>query len=216
MTFKKDRIILCALFFFTIGGVCYAAESAVVKEFREALRQRDAVRMSSVVKRNRERIPDEVNGLLDDALQPKAAAAEEKEAKFNLAERLARQYKNVTGDEGPLVNQQKRVFESYLSEPVSPAAEDGVNSIVIRRSEGDKGPFNPNNIVIKSGTVVRWINNDSDTHMLSSVNGISTDRIVSPDIAPGEAWEHRFYRPGVYYYLCFIHKEKMYGKITVE
>lgn len=216
MTTKRDRILLCALFFLILAGVGYAAESAVVKEFREALRQRDAVRMSSVVKRNRERIPDEVNGLLDDALEPRAAAAE-KEAKFNLAERLARQYKNVTGDEGPLVNQQKRVFESYLSEPVNAsAAEDGVYSIEIRHTETDKGPFNPNNIVIKSGTVVRWINNDSDLHILSSVNAISTGKMFSPDIPPGAAWEHRFYRPGVYYYLCFIHKEKMYGKITVE
>ncbi|MBI5587494.1 MAG: cupredoxin domain-containing protein [Deltaproteobacteria bacterium] len=215
MPIKKGSFFLSAIIFFAVSGVCHASESAVVKEFSDALLKKDSVRMNAVISKNKDRIPAEIKAILDDAFLPQTKA-EEREAKFNLAERLARQYKNLTGDEGPLMDEQKRVFESYLAGAVTPAPVDGVHTVEIRHSEDGKKPFSPDNIIIKKGEPVRWVNSDTEVHLLSTVSGISTDKMVSPNIEPGKSWEHRFYKPGVYYYLCCIHKVKMYGKITVE
>lgn len=215
MKMKMGLFLSVIIIFLSLSAVCFSAESEVVKEFREALEKKDAARMNSVIKNNMEKIPSEVKALLDEALLPQTKEGE-REAKFNLAERLARAYKNISGDEKPLIEEQKRVFESYLSEPVREAPADGVHTIEIRRPEPGKGAFSPNNIVIKSGEAVRWVNNNKDAHLLSTVSAISTGSITSPDIKPGKSWEHRFYKPGVYYYLCCLHNEKMYGKITVE
>lgn len=212
---RKGIIILSAVVFLALGPAVCRAESEIAKEFADALRRRDGAKMIAVVGKNREKIPAEVAALTDEALQP-GTSPEEKEAKSNLAERLAREYKNFTGDEGPLVEEQKRVFESYLSEPVILSSEDGVHTVVIRHRGKGETPFSPDNIVIKKGEAVRWVNENSEAHLLSSASGISSERLVSPQIEPGKDWVHRFYKSGVYYYLCCIHKEKMYGKITVE
>jgi plastocyanin len=215
MKMNKGLSLPVLIIFLSLSSVCFSAESAIVKNFREALEQKDAARMNTVIKNNMEKIPSEVKALLDEALLPQTPP-EVRESKFNLAERLARAYKNVSGDEKPLVEEQKRVFESYLSEPVSPSPVDGVHTIDIRHSEAGKETFTPNNIVIKKGDTVRWVNNNNDAHLLSTVSAISTGSMISPDIKPGKSWEHKFYKPGVYYYICCQHKEKMYGKITVE
>lgn len=215
MTMRKGMIILTAVVFLALSSAVCRAESEIAKEFADALLKKDAARMNAIVARNREKIPGEISALIDEALLP-GTKEEEKEAKFNLAERLAREYKNSTGDDGPLIEEQKRVFESYLSGPVVLSSEDGVHTVVISsRKEGEK-PFSPDNIVIKKGEAVRWVNENSEGHLISSASGISSERLVSPEIRPGKDWVHRFYKSGVYYYLCCIHKEKMYGKITVE
>jgi plastocyanin len=215
MTIKKGLLLFSAIIFLTLSPAVCRAESEIVQEFSNALQKKDAVRMNAVVSKNRDIIPAEVAALVDEALLP-GATAEEKEAKFNLAERLAREYKNFTGDEGPLMEEQRRFFESYLSGPVTLPSVDGVHTVVIKHREDGKKPFSPDNIIIKKGEAVRWVNENTEDHLISSVSGISSDKIVSPNIEPGKNWVHRFYKPGVYYYLCCLHKERMYGKITVE
>jgi plastocyanin len=215
MKMNKGLFLPVLIIFLSLSSVCFSAESAIVKKFREALEQKDASRMNTVIKNNMEKIPSEVKALLDEALLPQTPP-EERESKFNLAESLARAYKNVSGDEKPLIEEQERVFESYLSELVSPAPVDGVHTIDIGHPEGGKDSFSPNNIVIKSGETVRWVNYNKYAHLLSTVSAISSDSIISPAIKPRKSWEHKFYKPGVYYYICCQYKEKMYGKITVE
>ncbi len=215
MTMRKGLLLLSAIIFLTLSSAVCRAESEIAKEFSNALLRKDAVRMNAVVSKHREKIPAEVLALIDEALLP-GTKTEEKEAKFNLAERLAREYKNFTGDEGPLLEEQRRYFESYLSGPVTVSSEDGVHTVVISHHKDGKKPFSPDNIIIKKGEAVRWVNENTEDHLISSASGISSDKLVSPNIEPGKDWVHRFYKPGVYYYLCCIHKEKMYGKITVE
>ncbi len=215
MTMRKGITILCAVVFLALGSAVCRAESEIAKEFGTALKRKDAVRMTAVITKNRDKIPSEVSALVDSALVP-GTGTEEKEAMLNLAERMARHYKNVTGDEKPLVEEQKRAFESYLSEPVVLSTEDGVHTVVINHRGEGKGPFSPDNIIIKKGEAVRWVNDNTEKHLISTASGISSERLVSPEIGPGDSWVHRFYKPGVYYYLCCIHNEKMYGKIVVE
>ena len=212
---RKGLLLLCALLFIALGPAVCRAESVIAKEFNAALQRKDAVRMNAVISKHRDKIPAEVSALVDSALVP-GTRTEEKEARSNLAERMAREYKNVTGDEKPLIEEQKRVFESYISEPVALSTEDGVHTVAINHRGEGKGPFSPDNIVIKKGEAVRWVNDNTEKHLISTASGISSERLVSPEIGPGESWVHRFYKPGVYYYLCCIHNEKMYGKITVE
>jgi len=215
MTAKKGIVIYGVIIILALWSSAVRAESEIAKEFSSALEKKDALRLNTIINKNKDKIPAEVQALVDAALAP-GIDIKEKEAKLNLAERMARHYKNITADEAPLISEQKRAFESYLSAPVASQSEDGEHTIFIRHHADGTGPFSPDNIVIKKGDTIRWVNENNEDHLLSTASGISSERLVSPKIEPGKSWTHKFYKPGVYYYLCCIHNEKMYGKITVE
>lgn len=185
-----------------------AAESEIIKKFSEALEARNDGIMASVVETNKDRIPGEVKAVLNEASEgPKAG----QEALFFLAERMANIYKDVTGDADLLKEVKKRTFEARLSQPLRPASSGGVH--VVEAIE--KNTFKPDNITIKAGETVKWVNNDSEAHMLASMPFIGAGGIFSPRVEPKESWGYKFEKPGEYYYICFIHKV-MYGKISVE
>ena len=212
---KTGLALPVTIIFLSLSSVSFSAESAVVRQFREGLEKKDPSGVSAVIKNNLEKIPSEVKYIIDDAFLPGTSLAE-KESKIDLAERLARAYMDASGDDKPLIECQKRAFESHLSEPVSPEPLDGVHTVNIGHPEGGKNSFTPNNIVIKSGETVRWVDYNRYAHVLSTVSAISAESITSPAIKPGKSWARRFYKPGVYYYICCQYNGKMYGKITVE
>lgn len=77
--------------------------------------------------------------------------------------------------------------------------------------------FTPDTILISVGTTVRWTNNDSLDHTVTSINGTVTSNSESFDsgpLAPGESFEHRFDVPGTYRYICTIHPS-MQGTVIV-
>jgi plastocyanin len=68
--------------------------------------------------------------------------------------------------------------------------------------------FIPANLKIKSGSTVRFINQDSMTHAIKS------ESINSPSIGAGQSFEFTFESAGAYDYICGIHPS-MKGRITV-
>lgn len=72
--------------------------------------------------------------------------------------------------------------------------------------------FNPAQLKITTGTTVRWTNQEKRTShsvLFSGPEGFEGERLF-----PGESWQHRFDKPGVYVYSCGPHPE-MKGQIEV-
>ncbi len=69
--------------------------------------------------------------------------------------------------------------------------------------------FQPQNITIQAGTIVRWTNLDNDTHTATSPGNFN-----SGNLTQGQSWEYTFSTAGTYNYFCAIHPA-MTGSITV-
>jgi plastocyanin len=74
--------------------------------------------------------------------------------------------------------------------------------------QGTSGRFRPGSITIDRGTVVKWVNRDSQTH---TSTGNSWD---SGNIAAGDSFRKRFRHRGTFAYHCTIHPN-MLGTIRV-
>lgn len=205
--------LLLLLTVFAFANSALAAESDLAQRFGRALDSSDFSTMTRLVKENRKSIPAEVNALMDAALAP-GVAEEAKNRMFTVAEFMADEYKNQTEDITLLKNVKVRIFESKLGKPAAPVPENGVYVVDALSTPETKNIFAPDNIVIKKGSIVKWVNKDSVAHLLASVPVIGQNGIFSPTIEPGQTWQYRFTRAGEYYYICFIHKI-MYGKVTV-
>ncbi|WKZ33611.1 MAG: plastocyanin/azurin family copper-binding protein [Thermodesulfobacteriota bacterium] len=185
----------------------------IADKFSEAFKERDRAALASLVDANRDSIPAEVRSVLDSA---EKAAPEEKEGLFYLADEMAMAYKDATGDTALLLEVKKRSFDSRLSEPVRSMPGKGVHIVDIPRADADsRDIFRPDNIIIKKGETVRWVNNDGIDHVFSSMPLIGKGGISAPGIKPGGSWEFVFNEPGEYYYICYIHRG-MIGKVAVE
>ncbi len=200
---------------FVMAGAGFSAESEITKSFIDAFEKNDAVKMGSIVKDNKDKIPVEVKSIINEALLP-GTAKEDRDSKLYIAEYMAKVYKDMTGDFAPLKDSKKKIFETKLSAAVRPAETNGVYIIETPKpTETEQNFFKPDNIIIKKGATVRWANNDVSGHIFASMPFIGEGGIFSPTVNSGESWEHKFEKPGEYYYLCFIH-QSMIGKITVE
>ncbi|MBI5235618.1 MAG: cupredoxin domain-containing protein [Deltaproteobacteria bacterium] len=209
------RIAAIVALFFLQFGVAHSAESEFVKRFKDALEKNDTQEMSLLVSTSRYSVPDEVRALLTEAQRPDISK-EDKDARYNVAEIMAREYKDAKGEAGLLIEVKQAIFNARLSTPIRPILSNGVAEVRIPKPTGaSKNVFLPDNIVIKKGEAVRWINDDAVMHVFSALKLISADAISSPKVEPSSKWEARFEKPGEYYYICFIHSS-MIGKITVE
>lgn len=71
--------------------------------------------------------------------------------------------------------------------------------------------FEPANISIKAGSIVRWVNGDAVLHRIQF-----DDEHFSPILlGSSQSGSQKFVEPGVYPYICIIHPE-MHGTVTVE
>lgn len=200
---------------FVMAGTGFSAESEVAKSFIDAFEKNDAVKMGSIVKDNKDKIPAEIKSIIDEAMLP-GIAKDDRDSKLYIAEYMAKVYKDTTGDFVPLKDAKKKIFETKLTPAIKPAEANGVYIIETPKpTEKEQNFFRPDNIIIKKGSTVRWVNNDVNGHIFASMPFIGDGGIFSPTVNPGESWEHKFEKPGEYYYLCFIH-QSMIGKITVE
>lgn len=214
---KKVSLVnqaLAVVFFFLTGtALAIAIDEGFVAGYSKALNEQNVPEMALLVENNREAVPVEVRRLIAEAFGP-GVTDKERDEKIYLAESIAAEYWNITGDVRPLKEAKTRVFESRI-DPVSESASvDGVHVIQATSAGGVKNVFLPGNIVIKKGETVMWVNSDNVAHLLASMSVIGEQGIFSPSIAPGESWQYRFDKAGEYYYICFIHKV-MYGKVTV-
>ncbi|MEK6791849.1 MAG: plastocyanin/azurin family copper-binding protein [Deltaproteobacteria bacterium] len=211
-SFKIAAIV--ALVFLQLG-VAHSAESELVKRFKDALEKNNTQEMSFLISTSKVSVPTEIRALLAEAERPDISK-EDKDERYNIAEIMAREYKDASGDTGMLIEVKKTIFNARLSTTIRPTMSNGVAEVRIPMPTGaSKNVFVPDNIVIKKGETVRWINDSAVMHVFSSLKLISAGGVSSPKIEPSLNWEARFERPGEYYYICFIHSS-MIGKITVE
>lgn len=71
--------------------------------------------------------------------------------------------------------------------------------------------YNPEELVINTGTEVYFQNNDDDPHTVTA----DDNAFNSGEIEPGGAWSRLFRSKGNFDYHCEIHP-KMHGRIIVE
>ena len=69
--------------------------------------------------------------------------------------------------------------------------------------------FNPSNLTVSVGATVKWVNDDSAPHSITSEN------FKSGTLSNGDSYEFRFATPGIYDYSCSIHPS-MKGTILVK
>ncbi len=210
----KAFIFTLSTVFFLLLGQAQAAESELVKAFIKAYDAKDIPGMSELIKSNKGKVPAEVRALVKEGLE-KGLDPVEKTAKFFTGELMAREYKNLTNDAGPLIELKQAEFNSNLHKAVTSKAVKGVNTIEIPAgTDKERNLFKPDNIIIHEGETVRWKNNDSVAHIFASMPLIGNGGIFTPSLKGGDKWEHKFDKPGEYFYLCFIH-QGMVGKVTV-
>jgi plastocyanin len=73
--------------------------------------------------------------------------------------------------------------------------------------------FSPDSFTVKVGSTVVWTNRDSVEHNVTSVAGPASFR--SQNLSEGQSYQVTLTRPGLYRYLCTIHREQMHGTIRV-
>lgn len=71
--------------------------------------------------------------------------------------------------------------------------------------------FNPENVTVKPGTKVTWVNNDSVTHNIA----IDQVNVTSPDLGKDGKWSYTFNKTGTFSYYCAFHSG-MKGTVTVK
>ncbi len=203
-------ILLITACFLT--GEAFGGSSDLLKAFMKAYNTN--IGMKGVIERNRSRVPAEIKKLIAQS-HAKGISAETKAQKQYMAETMAREYKNVTGDISYLIEVKKDIFESRLHAPVRSVAVKGIHTVSMPRATAhEKNVFKPDNIIIHAGEWVRWVNDAGESHIFSSMPLIGKQVLFTPSIKPDETWIQRFNAPGDYYYFCYIHNS-MVGKITV-
>jgi len=71
-------------------------------------------------------------------------------------------------------------------------------------------------MTVKSGSIVRWQNNDAAPHRIVFMDKDGRDTpLDSSVLSSSQSWSNRFDKPGTYPYYCKIHPE-MTGTVIVE
>ena len=70
--------------------------------------------------------------------------------------------------------------------------------------------FNPLELKVVNGTIVKWINKDSTSYLLN-VDGVQSHILYKRD-----SWNHTFNKTGIFEIKCSIHQTMPHGKIIVE
>ena len=69
--------------------------------------------------------------------------------------------------------------------------------------------FEPGDLAIQAGSTVTWTNTGQEIH------NVKGEGFFSEALVAGDAYEHRFARPGTYSYTCTLHPTQMRGVVTV-
>jgi plastocyanin len=100
---------------------------------------------------------------------------------------------------------------SYQTPPATAApttSAGGGNTVVIKNFA-----FDPSQLTVKTGTVVKWTNQDGAPHTIVSDTG-SPAAFSSDSLSSGASYTFTFTQPGTYTYHCSIHPS-MKGTIMV-
>jgi plastocyanin len=211
---KNGRIIglLALILAVFLAPAVRADELNFIKEFMKAYNTN--IGMREVIERHKDLVPAEVAKLLKESHDPAISPGARAQKQY-MAETMARVYENVTGDATYLIKVKKDIFDSRLHAPVRSVPVKGIHTITMPRATAtEKNLFKPDNIIIRAGEWVRWVNDAGEAHIFASMPLIGKEIIFTPSIKPDETWIQRFTEPGEYYYFCYIHIS-MVGKITV-
>jgi len=192
-----------------------SGDDDIVREFQNAMLHDNRLAMKYLAKKVGDRIEPFVNGIIGRALEPEKTAAE-KEMLLMTAMNFAKTFGDMTQDHSFHRRIHQQAFTARLTAPFLSVTEGGVHIIEVPKSSGhmDKNVFRPDNIIIRAGETVRWVNHDDTTHVIGSFDFISDGHFFAPSIGLDGSFEHKFVLPGEYYYICYIHNS-MIGKITV-
>lgn len=194
--------------------VVFSDDSVIVEKFVVASATYNEPGKRSIIKKNEDKIPAVINALFSEAVSPETSK-EDREAIFNAIERMATTYGDVTGKRELLRSVNKRIVESRLGTPVRDNSNAKVHVLESVMTNDGVSSFKPDNIVIKMGDTIRWVNSgDKDQQLSSILPGVGRSGILTPRIESGQSWEQTFVRPGDYYYMSLAGKA-LYGKITV-
>jgi plastocyanin len=94
---------------------------------------------------------------------------------------------------------------------INGSANNTTNNTVASVINIQNGAFNPNNLTVKTGTNVQWINNDNTTHQIIS----DTGEFQSPVLGNGGVFNFYFAKSGVFGYHCGVHPTET-GTVTVS
>lgn len=81
--------------------------------------------------------------------------------------------------------------------------------------------FSPKVVLVKPGTVLTWINQDSQEHFLmlspatSNEATIANEPPINQSLPPGGRFQHKINHIGIYPFFCAIHNQ-MWGMIMVD
>lgn len=115
----------------------------------------------------------------------------------------------------PLTAAHGRVSKKNIIPVQSPAAPSSAVTVHIAKDSMGKGAaaYGENPKVVKAGTQVTWVNDDSVAHTVTSDNGT----FDSGFIMPGKSWSYTFKQPGKFSYYCTLHnKQSMSGSVEVQ
>lgn len=71
--------------------------------------------------------------------------------------------------------------------------------------------FKPDEITIKKGQTVRWINKDNRDHIIMAKD----QSFKSENMRPGDKFEFKFEAVGTFDYIC-VYRPRMLGQVKVE
>jgi plastocyanin len=101
---------------------------------------------------------------------------------------------------------------SYGTAPAVPAPQTPPHTpasrIVVMRSLS----FNPATVHVRVGSTIKWVNDDSVVHNVTSSDGVT---IQSGNFGPGHSFEFTPRQPGTISFYCTIHPTTMQGTIVV-
>lgn len=88
----------------------------------------------------------------------------------------------------------------------------GTNQVIMMNSK-----FSPASITVSAGTTVKWINEDSYNHTVTSGTPGSPDgKFDSGTIGASGTYSFKFDTKGTYNYYCKIHADIMTGTVIVQ
>ncbi len=111
-----------------------------------------------------------------------------------------------------LVSQSQQLL---LQEQWSQVGAVAIASISFGSSTLTTDAYQPNPIQISVGETVRWVNDDSLPHTITSGENATADGNFNSGImAPGATFDHTFTEAGEYPYFCLLHPNQI-GTVRV-
>jgi plastocyanin len=199
----------------TLPPADISLDEDIIVEFQQAIQHENSLAKEFLVEKIRSRIEPFLNEIIDMAIVPIQTPVK-KETLLVTAMNMAKTYGDMTGEHSIHRRIHRKVFTARLSKPIKSELIDNVHIVDVPKAKRRMiNKFVPDNIKIRTGETVRWVNFDKISHVIGTFDFLSDGHFFEPNLNPGEKFEYTFNEAGEYYYICYIHRS-MIGKILVE